>query len=79
MEKQDYQTLGYKSEFSSMGKGDKNYDRGSRAELMARNRKLGIGFHCYEKALMVECCQSFLESCVHRNARLSRTLKQTIE
>lgn len=33
-------------------KRDKNYDTGSRAELMARSKNLGMELHCYEKALM---------------------------
>lgn len=42
------------------GKGDKNYNTESRAELMARSKKLGMGLHSYEKTQWVKALKPFL-------------------
>lgn len=44
------------------GKGDENCDIGSRAKLLDGSKKLGMGLHCYKKALMGEGYQTVFEA-----------------
>lgn len=60
------------------GKEDKNYDTGSRAKSLAKSRKLGKGSELgwVNAVKTLPCGYSFIGSCMPKNARGERTLKQ---